>query len=162
MFLYHGQLFQFLVILSGIQNKIFLVGEDNCFTMLSFLPFNNMNQSQLYTALLSLPSCLSSHPSRVRASGWASQAIKQLLTIICFILPMLGHMSMLLSVGPTLSFPCCAKSIFYVCTSISSVNWFINTIFFLDSIYMCYYTMFFLLDFTLYNKLCITGSSTSL
>ena len=63
------------------------------------------------------------------------------------------YISMLLSVCLTLPFPCCThKSVFYVCISANSLI----SIIFLDSIYMCKYTIFFFLIFTyftLYNRL---------
>ena len=101
--------------------------EDNCYTILCwFLPYINMNQSEVYItsppSQTSLPIPTPPHPSRLAQSpGLSSRCIQQTPTGWLFYIREYTRFHGTLSVRPALSFPrCICKSAFYVCISIAA------------------------------------------
>ena len=93
-----------------------------------------------------------------RVPDWAPYVIQQLPTSYLFYIWWCICFNVALSIHPTLSFPTVSASLFSTSVSLfysCPANRFISTIF-LDSTYMCYYTIFVFLFrtyFTLYNRL---------
>ena len=73
-------------------------------------------------ALLSLPPASHATPLGLhRAPGWALCYKAASHYYLFYFTHASVYVNATFSIGPTLSFPCCVKSIFYVCISISSL-----------------------------------------
>ena len=134
--------------------------EDSCFTTLCwFLPYININQSQVYICPLPPemppphhPSSIPSHPSRLSQSTGLSYLCYIANSHLLSILHMAMYVFILFISFVPPSFPSGVhKSILYVCVSIAALQRRFTSIIFLDSIYMCKYKIFAFLFLTYYT-----------
>ena len=115
-------------------------------------PMSPPSQPSLPSPSPSQPSRLSQSPCLSPLSHTANSHWLSILQTFCRF-PCYPLLHLILSFLP---FPCVRRSVLYVCFSIAALKINSSVPFFLDSIYVCQYSIFiflFLTYFTLYNRL---------